>query len=291
MVGAACIAFSPIFVRLSELEPTATAVHRIALALPLVWLWMALSPVADEKAKPQQAHGLSRYWGFAVAGLFFAGDLVCWHWSIQFTTVANSTLLANFAPVFVTLAGFFIFGERFSRRFIGGLMLAMAGAIVLMGESLTISADRLFGDALGLATALFYAGYIVSIGRLRAHYGYSTAEIMLWSGLVTVLVLVVIALLSGEALIPETTYGWLILFGLAWISQAGGQSLITYALAHLPAALSSVTLLLQPVIAALLAWVILAEPIGALQAVGAAIIILGIALARGARFSRRTDDA
>ncbi len=286
VLGAVCIAFAPIFVRLSELDPTATAVNRIVLALPLIWLWTMLEP-ADGMRAARRPMGWGAYLGFGVAGLFFAGDLACWHWSIQYTTVANATLLANFAPVFVTLAGFALFGERFSVRFVIGLALAMAGAVVLMGESLTISLDRLLGDTLGLVTAVFYAGYIVSIGRLRATYRYSTATIMLWSGIATAIALIVIAVVSGETLIAGTLYGWAVLCGLAWISHAGGQSLIAFALAHLPAALSSVTLLLQPAVAAVLAWLILAEPIGPWQAAGAAITLLGIALARTARFTKR----
>jgi drug/metabolite transporter (DMT)-like permease len=286
LAGAICIAFAPIFVRLSELAPTATAVHRIVLALPLLWIWSHMEHGSARKTKRPASR--RAYLGLATAGLFFAGDLACWHWSIQYTTVANSTLLANFAPVFVTLASFALFGERFSKRFLLGLALAMAGACVLMGESLTISFNRLFGDALGIVTAFFYAGYIVSVGRLRASY--TTATIMLASGIVTALALIIIAAVSGESLIPRTWSGWLVLVGLAWISHAGGQSLIAYALAHLPAALSSVTLLLQPAVAAVLAWIILAEPIGPWQAAGAAIIIAGIALARRARFTTSTEN-
>ena len=88
------------------------------------------------------------------------------------------------------------------------------------------------------------------------------------------------ALLSGESLIATTAYGWAVLLGLALISHAGGQSLIAYALAHLPAALSSVSLLLQPAVAALLAWIILGEALGPWQALGALIILVGIYLAR-----------
>lgn len=284
LAGAVCIAFAPIFVRLSEIEPIATAVHRIVLALPLIWLWVLLEPTAVQRAPKKIGKGGAL--GLIITGLFFAGDLACWHWSIQYTTVANSTLLANFAPIFVTVAGYFLFGERFSGRFLVGLVIAMGGAVVLMGESLTISADRLFGDALGLITAVFYAGYIVSVGRLRMRHGYSTAVIMLWSGVATALALLVIAIISGESLLPQTANGWLVVCGLAWVSHTGGQSLIAYALAHLPAALCSLTLLLQPAVAALLAWLILAEPIGAWQATGAAILICGIALARTARFAR-----
>ena len=285
LTGACAIGFAPIFVRLSEVGPTATAFHRLLLALPALWLWHALGAMGGSDAKRPASR--SDYGGLAVAGLFFAGDLACWHWSITFTSVANATLLANFAPVFVALASFALFGERFSRMFLFGMAAALAGACVLMGRSFTLSPTNLLGDALGLVTAAFYAGYIVSVGRLRAKF--STATIMAWSGLVTCVVLFPVAVLSGEKLVPITLHGWVVLLGLALVSHAGGQSLITYALAHLPAAFSSVSLLLQPAVAAVLAWVILGEALGPYQGLGAMMILTGITFAR--RGSRGTPLA
>ena len=284
LAGAVAIGFAPIFVRLSELGPTATAFHRLFLALPVLWLWNGLS--ARSGGAAERPTSRSDYAGLAAAGVFFAGDLACWHWSINFTSVANATLLANFAPVFVALAGFAFFGERFSRMFIIGMATALAGACVLMGRSFTLSPINLLGDALGLVTAAFYAGYIVSVGRLRAKF--STATIMAWSGLVTCLTLFPVALGSGEDLVPMTFSGWAVLIGLALLSHVGGQSLIAYALAHLSAAFSSVSLLLQPAVAAVLAWVILGEALGSYQGLGALMILVGIYFAhRGSRADRK----
>jgi len=103
---------------------------------------------------------------------------------------------------------------------------------------------------------------------------------MTWSGVVSAVVLLPVALLSGEELLVTSAYGWAILLGLALLSHAGGQSLIAYALAHLPAAFSSVGLLLQPVTAALLAWLLLGEPVSVWQAAGGIVILYGIFLAR-----------
>jgi drug/metabolite transporter (DMT)-like permease len=274
--GAVAIAFAPIFVRMSELGPVATAFHRLFLALPVLWLAEWGTAVAHRPALPERGGGDWR--GLAAAGLFFAGDLATWHWSLRLTSVANATLLANFAPVFVALASYLMFGERFSRTFLAGLATAIAGACVLMGDSVQLGVDHLVGDALGLVAAVFYAGYIVAVGRLRVRL--STATVMARSGTVTCLALLPLALASGESLVATSLKGWLVLAGLALLSHAGGQSLIAYALAHLPAAFSSVSLLLQPAVAAVLAWLILDEALGALQAAGAALILTGIYLAR-----------
>lgn len=274
--GAVGIAFAPIFVRLSELGPAATAFYRLAFALPTLWLWMQIE--RRRPITPRPPSEAADYRRLVLAGLCFAGDLAVWHWSIRLTSVANSTLLANFAPIFVTLGAWVLFRERFTLIFLTGMAAALAGAAVLMGESFTLNTRHLFGDALGLLTAVFYAGYILSVQRLRVDF--STATIMTWSGVVTCLALLPIALASRESLVAASAYGWAVLLGLALVSHAGGQSLIAYALAHLPAAFSSVSLLLQPVVAALLAWIILGEPLGLWQGVGGAIVLAGIVLAR-----------
>ena len=276
--GAAAIGFAPIFVRLSPLGPNATAFYRLALALPVLWAWHALE---RRRAGPPVA-GLAprQRWGLVAAGLFFAGDLCVWHAALGLTAVANATLLPNVAPVFVTLTGYWLFGERVSRRFLAGMAVALAGAGVLMGRSVSLSMSQLGGDALALATAVLYAGYIVAVGRLRS--GLSTASIMARSGTVSCLALLAVTLATGEDLLPASAHGWGVLAALALLSHASGQSLIAYALAHLPASFSAVALLVQPAVAAALAWAILAEPLGAWQALGAAIILAGIALAKRA---------
>lgn len=279
LAGASAIAFAPIFVRLSELGPTATAFWRVAFAAPVLLIWLMseqrrLGPAARRPAT-------ARDWlGLATAGFFFAGDLAVWHWSITLTSVANSTLFANFAPIFVTPAAFLLFGERIRPAFLLGLLLSIAGAALLMGQSLTLSFDHILGDALGVVTAAFYAGYMLVVSRLRAVF--STATIMAWSAVVTAILLVPVALISGEGLIAGSLYGWSILLGLALLSHCGGQSLIAYAFAHLPASFSSVALLLQPAVAAVLAWFLFNEALGPLQAIGGVVILAGIVIARRA---------
>ena len=276
LLGALGIAFSPIFVRLSELGPTSTAFYRVFLAVPVLAAWSGLE--ARERPDHRRPSGGRDRGLLVLAGAFFAGDLAFWHWSITYTSVANSTLLANFAPIFVTLAGFLLFGERFSRTFLLGLGLGIGGAVVLMGDSLALGADNLLGDALGLVTAVFYAAYIITVSRLRARF--STATIMGWSTAAAAVFLLPVSLASGEGMVAATATGWAVLAGLALISHVGGQGLIAYALAHLPAAFSSVSLLFQPAAAAVLAWIILGESLSPWQAAGAAIILAGIFTAR-----------
>jgi drug/metabolite transporter (DMT)-like permease len=90
----------------------------------------------------------------------------------------------------------------------------------------------------------------------------------------------IIALISGESLIAMKLTGWLILVGLALVSHVIGQSLIAFSLAHLAASFSSLTLLIQPVAATVLAWLILDEGLRTQQAIGGIAVLIGILLAR-----------
>jgi drug/metabolite transporter (DMT)-like permease len=276
LLGAVLVGASPIFVRLSELGPMATAFYRPFLAIPVLMLWMA----TDRRQNPasRKPAGRGDYFRLLLAGAFFSGDLAFWHLSIMNTSVANATLFANFAPIFVTLGAWLLFAQGVTRQYLTGMALALAGAAVLAGESFALAPENLLGDFFGLVTAMFLASYILAISRLRA--GFSTATTMAWSSVGTAAVLLPVALLSGEEMIAATLYGWMILVGLALLSHAAGQGAIAYALAHLPAGFSSVGLLLEPVAAALLAWVLLAEAVSLWQAAGGAVILWGIVLAR-----------
>jgi drug/metabolite transporter (DMT)-like permease len=278
-LGATILGWSAIFVRFSEVGPIATGFYRMALALPVFWAWAVIH---DRKSVTASSKGLPKTWHdlglLILSGVFFAGDLIAWHWSIALTTAANATVLGNSAPVFVAIAAFVIFGERVTRLFLGGLILAMVGAAILMRESFTVSLDTLWGDILGVTTGMFYAGYILTVARVRQRV--STAATMAIGGLTTAIILAVCAVVTEDQIIPLTFNGWLWLFALAYVCQLGGQSFLIMALAYLPASFGAVSLLVQPIITALLGWWLLAEVVTVEKAFGMFTILAGIWLAR-----------
>jgi drug/metabolite transporter (DMT)-like permease len=276
LAGATCIGTSALFVKVSETGPVSTAFWRVLLALPLLWAWAWM----DQRKAPT-VPGSPRGLLFA-AGFFFAGDLAVWHWSIVLTSVANAVLLANLTPIFVTLAAWLWWRKKPAAMFLAGLAAALAGVLLMVGGDFSNSSARaLLGDALGVVTAMFYAAYQLTVTRLRGTV--STARIMFASSVVTAALLLPMALLSGELFFPATGAGWAKVFGLALISQVAGQSLIAYAMAHLPATLSSVGLLLQPVMAGLFAWILLGETLGAAAIAGAMLVLIGIRIATQAQ--------
>lgn len=274
IAGAIGIGFAPIFVRFSEVGPSATAFWRIALALPMMGLWAATT--SDGKFARLSA----RDWSvLALVGVCFATDLAIWHWSIKYTTVANATLEANLASIFVVLMGWLFFGTKVSRAFLGAMAVALAGTALLVGKNAHITPDTLKGDALGVLSGVFYAGYILSVKAARDR-GMSTVTVMMVSGVLTAALLLPGAWLSKETILPHSLGGWLTVTGLALVCQFGGQTLIAYALARLPAAPASVGLLIQPATAAIAAWVILSESLAPAQLAGGVILLFGLWLAR-----------
>lgn len=274
VLGATFMGFSPLFVRLADVGPFASAFWRVFLALPPLWLWMRL---ADE---PPATGGGAFGRAVLLSGLAFAGDLIFWHLSIFNTTIANATLLSTMAPVWVFLVSFLLFGHHLRRAEIGGLAICIAGGMLLIRDSFEVDRSRLTGDLEAIATSLFFGLYIVFINEARKHGG--AARITFLSTAVTTVALFGAALLSGERILPATITGWLPLFGLAFMSQAAGQGLLAYALGRLPVAFSSLIVFLEALAAAALGWLIFAERLGFWQWLGGCLVLFGIWLARPA---------
>lgn len=282
IVGAVAIGFAPIFVRLSEVGPSATAFWRILLAAPVLWIWLLVSRAsAPAAARPVNRADIV---GLAAVGALFAGDLAFWHWSIELTSVANATLLANFAPICVVAFGWLAWGRRVSGRFLLAMAAALLGATLLLGGDLGVHEHSVAGTVMGLITAGFYAGYLTLVGAMRQRF--STIAVMAWSSLASGAILLLIALCTETELAPRSTRGWAIVLALGTVSHVGGQGLIAYALARLPAAFVSVGLLIQPVTAAVAAWLLLGEEIGGWEIGGMALVLAGVFMARRENLER-----
>lgn len=283
VLGAIAVSFSGIFVRLSELGPSATAFYRFLFALPFLWLWMRLS--GRQAATRSAPDGRRDILLLGAAGLCLGMDLAVWHWAIVLTSVSNATLLGNIAPIWVTLAGWLLFGEKFTGRFLIGLILGIAGVALLLAGSFSLDPVHVVGDVLGLIGGALWAVYLMVVGRMRGRF--HASAIMFWGSLASCPVLLAIAFASGEAFLPQTAYGWLCLAAVALVCQVAGQSMIAGSLAHLPTSFASVTLLINPVSATLFAWLILAEPVGPQQILGGVIVLTGILMARSAKLDAK----
>jgi len=276
LLGAACIGLSPIFVRLSELGPIAIAFYRVFLAIPLVLL--ALRLPGARRAGPLLNKRKTAI-GVVLASVFFTGDLILWHTSIVHTNVANATLFANMAVVYVSLGAWLLFGQALTRVFMLGMIIALAGAAMLSADSFSLGWGGLFGDLLAMGAAVCYAGYLLMISWARGRMG--TRRLILLTCIGCSLLLMPLMLVFEDDWLPATLYAFALLLGLAWVSHAFGQGLIAYGMGYLPASLSAVSLLVQPVVAGGLAWLLFNEALSALQIAGACAVVIGLVVCRG----------
>ena len=274
IIGAIAIAFSPIFVRLSDVDPIMTAFYRIFISLPFFLFFSSFNII--EKVKFPEFK--NSYVIFLVSGIFFALDLICWHWSIKLTTVSKATFLSNLAPIVVIIFSLIFLKERFSKFFYLAVLLSMVGMLMLLGESFKFNKSQFIGDLLGVLTAVWYGSYIVTISQLRKKY--NSTSIMFLSGIVTAIILLIVSILFEQSLIPQSLFTITIIFLLGFICQFMGQSFITYSLAYLSASLSSLCLLIQPIAATVLAYFFFQEKLTTIQFFGSALILIGIYIAR-----------
>jgi drug/metabolite transporter (DMT)-like permease len=289
LAGALAIGSSGILVRVSETGAVASAFWRGALALPPLALWAFLerrAPAAADGARTPRTRLDS---GFFWAGLFFAGDIALYHLSLMRTSVAASSLEANTAPIVVTILAWAVWGERPRLGFLLATLLAFGGLLLMVSPKLAAGGHALGGDLLALGAAWFYAAYILAVSRLRTRHG--TGTVMLASTLIFSLLILPLPFLLGEKFFPDTARGWLVIIALALSAQALGQSLIAYALAHLPATFGSVGLYLQVIAATVYAWLLLGERLQPVQLLGGVIVLAGIALARASRGGRSAPPA
>ena len=273
VIGAFAMGASPIFVRLADVGPFASAFWRCALALPFLALW-ALSEPKETRAM------LSTDRAVILSGLFFAGDLFFWHLSILATTVANATFIATMAPVWVAFGAWAVFREKISQSNFLGLALCLIGGAALIGQSYSFAPERLIGDGYALITSLFFGLYMLAVSNARTRMKIGAGSLAFMSAVVTCIVLFVIAMLFETNFMPRSLNGWLTLLSLAIVSQVIGQGLLAVALGRLPATFSSLVIFLEAVGAAALGWLVLNESLGHLQLLGGMLILLGIWVAR-----------
>ncbi|MGH3441905.1 MAG: DMT family transporter [Nitriliruptorales bacterium] len=281
--GVVLISFSAVYVRLADVEPARSAFLRTAYALPafavLIWWLRRRAPRAGRRIRGPIVPAA------VIAGLFLGLDFVAWHESIGIIGAGLGTVMPNLQVVFVSIVAIFAFGERPHPGFWAALPVVLAGVWFLGagGEPISTRGSMLVGTGLGVVTALFYAVYLVVLrfARLRRPAARSL-EVIASATLGAAFATGAFALVNGVAGPPATLSdnAWMIVYALG--SQVLGWFLITSSLHLLPASLTSVALLLQPVLAMVWGVTLLDEPIGVVEAGGAATLLLGVVAAHRA---------
>ena len=282
-MGALVIAFSAILVRLADVSPSTAAFFRCLYALPLLGLiaW-------HERRRFGTRSWRQRELAWA-AGLFFAADLTFWHHSIEAVGAGLATVLGNTQVVFVALLAWVALGERPENRSLVAIPIVFLGVTLISGVigSGAYGEDPALGVAYGLLTGITYALFILVLRHASTDQRGPAGPLFDATASAAVFCEIGgIAVGDLDWTPGPQSQAWLVLLALS--SQVLGWLLISVSLPRLPAVLTSILLMLQPVSTVFLGALLLSEAPSSVQLLGVAIVIAGVAVATVRRRERAT---
>ena len=274
LAGIVCIAWSAIFVRWTDIPGPASAFYR--MLIPAVVLLPTLFFNREGQRLNRTMLGV-----IALGGIFFALDLALYNTSILKTSAANATLLGNNTPIVVGLLSWLMFRKKPAAAFWLGLLLALAGTLVILWADLGKMMRFGVGDLMALGAAVCFAVYLLATERVRTST--STLGFLRLAMISSTVALFILNRVMGISLrLPHGRTLWAVL-GLGLISQLGGYLALTYALGHLPATITSVSLLTQGPLTAVMAAALLGEALTWPQILGGVLVLSGVGLAHRQR--------
>jgi drug/metabolite transporter (DMT)-like permease len=269
LIGNVALAFGPWLVRLSDVGPVAVGFWRLLLALPFLWL---VARVAGQAPHWPRRTLIAIV---AAAAIFYALDLAAWNAGIRLTKLGNATLFGNSGSFVFALYGLFLAHRAPSIRQVGALVLAFAGAALLMSSSYELSPNNFAGDLLALVAGLFYGGYLIFVERARISLQPLPLLILATAFAIPILLLISVAL--GEKLWP---HDWTPLLIFALSSQVFGQGLLVYSIGTFSPLVVGLALLTQPATSAAIGWFVYGETLSATDIAGALGIAVALVLVR-----------
>lgn len=284
LCGAACIGFAPIGLRIGmqefggELGPQAIAMWRYAFAVPVLFGLVVLI----HRRLPRRPNVF-----ILLAGTCFAIDIALWHWALTMTSVSNATFIVNLGNVCIGFLAWLVLKERPGLNWFIAAGIAVAGAAALSLGGKALHTGGLKGDLFALIAACFVAGYMMFSKRGRQNL--SGIEAIFWLSVVETIVAFVIVNLAGERVLPVTANGFIVPLFLALVAHVMGQGLIISGLGWTNTAVAGILMLVQPIVAAAIAWRLFNEPLTALQAAGATMILVAVWLAQRTRARRKEE--
>jgi drug/metabolite transporter (DMT)-like permease len=267
-VGVLALSFSAMFVRWANAPGPVTAFYRMLFSVCMLF------PFFITRTKDNPSITTPAVWFPLLAGAFTAFDLALWTSSLSYTTAANATLLGNTAPLWVALGAWLILKQKLSPAFWRGLAVTLAGAGLIMGTDFILHPRFGVGDVMAIFTGFFYGGYFLFTEKSRSHFDSITHIWLVGVGASAALLIINVVFQYPLTGFDRNT--WLIFITTAFVSQLIGYMALAYALGHLPASIVAPTMVLQPVVTALLAIPLLGEIPGIWQGIGGVIALIGI---------------
>ncbi|PAQ14230.1 EamA family transporter [Bacillaceae bacterium SAOS 7] len=271
--GVFALSTSAIFVKLADAPAAITAFYRLFFATLILLPFLLVN-----KKNREELRSLSKkQWGLGLlSGLFLAAHYVLWFESLNYTSVASSTVIVTLQPLFSMVGGYFLFKERFSKGAIFGFLVAIAGSIVIGWGDFQVSGEALFGDVLafiaaGVITAYFFVGQHVRKSLSLVPYsiiGYASSSLFLS----------LFAFSQQASFVDYSAQTWWSFIGLAFIATILGQTVFNWLLKWLSTSVISMSILGETIGTCILAYFILGEVISVQQGFGIALILMGLGL-------------
>ena len=266
-VGALAVGAAAIFIRLADAPALGIAFWRCLLGV------IALVPLAAfQQERVPKGRDL---WVGIIAGVALGAHFGTWIASLEYTSVAASVVLVSTTPIFVAVAAYLLLGERTSVLSFSGIVLAIVGTAVIAGGGTGAGSAAFFGNILALVGAVAMAVYVL-IGRSLRTGGFGALPYSIVGYSAAALALLPVALLSGAQMWGYSGTTWLWLFVITLGPQLLGHTVLNWALEFVPASIVSGAVLAEPVIAALLAWLVLAEKPGPATLLGGLVVLAGL---------------
>lgn len=281
-LGILTLGFSPVLLRWAGAPGLVSSFYRMSIAA-LIVAYPFLSRLRSGKSRLTKS-GI----GYALlGGFFFAMDLSLWSTGVMLSGATIPTLMSNAAPIFVGIGAWLFFRERQSRQFWIGIAVALVGSVLILREDLGVSPDVGMGTILGLLSALFYGSYYLATQGGRAVL--DTVSYFWITVASAAIVLLIANLLFQHPLIGYSQEVYLSFFVMGLIIQVVGWLVINFAQGYLPASIVAPTLLLQPVVTALLASPLLGEKLTSWHLLGGGAVLIGIFLVHLSRLKHSQD--
>ncbi|PWW17160.1 threonine/homoserine efflux transporter RhtA [Cytobacillus oceanisediminis] len=270
-IGVISVSTSAILVKVSSAPSGVIAFYRLFFSV------LFMLPVFLIKYVPELRLITRRDWVYSlVAGVFLAFHFILWFESLNYTSVASSTVLVTLQPLFAFAGTYFFFKEKFTWKAILSGLLAIGGSVIISWGDFKISGSALFGDILALIACALVTAYLMFGQAVRKRLSLITYTFVVYS--ISTVTLLLYVLIVQEPLLPYATSDWVYFILLALIPTLLGHTLFNWSLKWLSTSTISMAILFEPVGAAVLAYYLLQESVVWTQVLGGAIVIGGISL-------------
>ncbi|PEM26479.1 DMT family transporter [Bacillus wiedmannii] len=271
--GVFALSTSAIFVKLADAPAAIIAFYRLFFAA-LILLPLLLF---NKNNRNELKTVTRRQWGFGfISGLFLAAHYVLWFESLQYTSVASSTVIVTLQPLFSMIGGYFLFKEKFTKGAVIGCLIAISGSIVIGWQDFQISGEALYGDILAFIAAGIITAYFFISQHVRKDLSLIPYSVISYGS--SACFLGIFAYMQQESFIHYSTQTWLCFIGLAFIATILGQTIFNWLLKWMSATVISMSILGETIGTCILAYFILNETISLQQGLGITVIFIGLTL-------------